>query len=389
MSDERFDDYNDASFTEPDIMDKIGDSFSSVFARRSRENDKADELLYEFTSKDSDDDYELFVDERVEQKRAKKEQKQIKKIEKKSKPKAPVSPLMRRIRSIITYCIIVAVVLIACVVLSLTVLFKTQNYEVNGVTKYSQQEIIETCGIGGNDNIFLANKSAAEKRLVKKFPYIEEAQVSFAIPDTITIDITEAVPAYIIKESDKKYIIASSQGRILEVVKKIKGHGLPLFLGADVKNDEVGSYVEYNDETTFKIIDEIVTVFADNGYSGITEIDATDAADISFTYDDRIKVKLGLPEDISYKIRTAMTIINDKLDLNGAMATAGELDVSDCNETKKSYFREQSLIESQVEINPPKNTITDDDTDTDGDGEVDEEPQEETQPELSQDDWYL
>ncbi len=387
MSDNRYDDdFGYQGLEKPDIMDKIGDSVSSVFSRRSRNNDKADDALLEFSQKEDGDNYELFVDERVQRKKEVKQKKQNAKIAKREKPKKPVSPLVRKIRNIITSCVIVAVVLIVCVVLSLTVLFKTQNYEVTGATRYTQEEIIKACGIGGNDNIFLANKKAAEKRLINTYAYIEEAHVSFAIPDTITIDITEALPSYIVSVSDSNYLIASSKGRILEQVDSIKKYDLPLFLCSELKTYEVGGYIEYEQEATSDIIDTIVTVFADNGYTGITEINATNLAEITFTYDDRIVVKLGLPEDISYKVRTAMTIIIEKLDLNGTQTTEGELDVSSCNTTKKSYFREQSLIDSQVDNPIPDDSIDDDFDDTvDGD----EEQQEETQAPLSPEDWYL
>lgn len=391
MSDNRFeDDYQ--SFEKPDIMDKIGDSFSSVFKGRSRNEDKDDELLFEFSSKNSDDDYELFVDERIDRKKQKKQQKLHEKRVKKAKVKKPITPLVRRIRNIITSCVIVAVVLIVCVILSLTVLFKTQAFEVTGNTRYKESDIIETCGITKSDNIFLANKRAAEKRLVSEYSYIEEAKVSFAIPETITISITEAVPAYVVKVSDTQYLVASSSGRILEQVESADSLGLPLFIGSELKSDTVGGYIEFAEESTLDIIDEIVNVFVDNGYTGITEIDATDTANITFTYDDRIKVKLGLPEDISYKVRTAMTIINEKLDPNGSKSTEGELDVSNCNETKKSYFREQSLIDSQEQSTDESSSYEDfmsesgDADDTNGE-DTDEE--EATQPPLSPEDWYL
>lgn len=388
-----------SSFEKPDIMDKFGDSVSSMFSRRSRVKDKDDELLSQFSGEDHDD---FFVDESVEHRKPKNQQPVSKKKPKGQKVKKPVSPLMRRVRNIITYCSIVAVILIVCVILSLTVLFKTQNYEVAGNTKYNEADIIATCGIGKSENIFLANKKSASKKLVKNYPYIEEADVSFAIPDTITIDITEAIPSYIVKVSDTQYLVVSSKARVLEHVESAKGYDVPLFLGPDVSTVAVGEYLKFSDEQTLKIINEIATVFADNGYTGITEIDATNPADISFTYDGRIKVKLGLPEDISYKVRTAMTIIIEKLDLNGTNTTEGELDVSGCNETKKSYFREQSLIDAQAEATEP---IDKDDAlneseyvDEDADGydditgefiEIEEEPQEETKAPISQDDWYL
>ncbi|MBR2714792.1 MAG: FtsQ-type POTRA domain-containing protein [Ruminococcus sp.] len=410
MSD-RFDDYDFDNFSEPDIMDKIGESFTSVFSRKSRNDDNSDDLLSEFSSSKDGDDYELFVDESAEkEKKVIKPKKQPKKTSKRDKDRKPKSPTVRKIRNIIAYCAIVAVVLCVCVVLSLTVLFKTQNYEVSGNTKYKEAEIIDTCGIGGNENIFLANKRAAEKRLKKNYPYIEDVEVSFKIPETITIDIVEAVPSYMVKVNDTKYLVASSKGRVLEIIKSTKGKELPLFLGKGVEGKEVGEYIEYTDENTLEIINEISTVFADNGYKGITQIDATNTANISITYDGRIKIKIGFPEELSYKIRTAMTIIKEKLDLNGT-ETKGELDVSDCNTTKKSYFLDQSIIDAQKA--EEKKAAEDQETDTnttqseeqseddsfsdvnsmedlasDTDSQEESSEEEETEP-LSPDDWYL
>ncbi len=395
MSNNRYNDHKDKyeSFdSKRGFMDRIGDSVSSVFSRKSQRRNKADDPLIEF-SKRGNDDYELFVDEQKELREQIKQEKINKRVDKKRRPKKPATPFARRVRNIITYCSIAAVIIIICVILSLTVLFKTQNFEVSGNTKYTKEELIATSGIQLNDNIFLANKTVASEKLVAAYAYIEEANVSFSIPDTITIEIKEAVPSYIVKATDTQYLVASSKGRILERTDNPDKYDLPLFLGNDLKTNTVGGYIAYSDQTTLTIINEIVQVFTDNGYKGITEIDATDTADITFTYDDRIKVKIGLPEDISYKVRTAMTIITEKLDLNGANATEGELDVSSCNTTKKSYFREQSLIDAPVITTPdeeePKHTDNDYDGYDDITGEWIEPTEEETKPAVPKDEWYL
>ena len=374
------------------LMDRIGDSFSSVFSRKSRKKDKADDLLVEFSRKNNDD-YELFVDEHQEQIDREKYDRVLRKEEKKQRAKKPATPFARKVKNIMTYSIIAAVIIITCIILSLTVLFKTQSFEVSGNTKYAKEDIIATSGIALGDNIFLANKTSASEKLIATYAYIEEANVSFAIPDTITIQIKEAVPSYIVKSTDTLYLVASSKGRILEQTDNPDKYDLPLFIGNDLKSSTVGGYIEYANPTTLKVINEIVTVFNDNGYKGITEIDATDTANITFTYDDRIKVKLGLPEDISYKVRTAMTIINEKLDINGAKTTEGELDVSGCNTTKKSYFKDKSLIDIPVPTTPPQEEPDYVDNDYDGyddiTGEWIEPTEEETKPPVSQDEWYL
>ena len=307
--------------------------------RRPVERVRDDEdMLNEF----SDDTNEFYTDESIHSRRREdpRNVKNAKKQAKKQEKRKPKSPLQRKIIRILSYGAIIAVILIVGVVLSLTVLFKTQAYEVTGVTRYSEEEIIDACGISKGENIFLAPKSAAEKRLKKQFPYVEEANVSFKIPDTIRIAIEEAAEGYLMKLSGSDYLVISTKGRILNQVTDTSAYDLPIFIGPTLTSGAIGDYVSYEDDTVVEMIESITQTFADNGYQGITEIDATNMADISFTYENRIKVKLGIPEDLDYKIRTAMIIINDKIDSATTVKTAGVLDVSRCNTTKRSYFDE-------------------------------------------------
>ena len=222
-----------------------------------------------------------------------------------------------------------------------------------GNTRYDESAIISVCGISKGQNIFLAPKGAAKKRIKKEFPYIEDVDVGFSIPDTIRIDIEEADEGYLMKLSDTEYLVVSTKGRILDKTDTPQKYDLPKFIGPTLVSGEIGDYVSYEDETVVALIDSITQTFADNGYQGITEIDATNTADISFTYDNRIKVKLGIPEDISYKIRTAMTIITENLDKNQSGTTQGVLDVSRCNSTKRSYFNEQSIAPTVAATQDP------------------------------------
>ena len=268
------------------------------------------------------------------------------------KNKKPVSPLRRKIRRILSFIAIITIVIVIGVILSLTVLFKTQTYEVIGNTLYNEADVISVCDIDEGTNIFLAPKTPAAKRIKSSFPYYEDVKVGFKIPDTIKIEVTEAIEGYLIKVSDKEYLVISTKGRILDRVADKSRYDLPIFIGPRLVSGDIGDYVEYEDETIVNIIENITQVFADNGYQGITEVDATNPANITFTYDGRIKVLLGIPEDISYKIRTAMTIIETKIDVNPGSQIRGVLDVSHCNETKRSYFNENTGIDINATENP-------------------------------------
>lgn len=303
-----------------------------------------EDMLSEF----SDETNTFYTDEHAERKARETVHKQKKKGKKPEKQRKPMSPTRRKLLRIFSSAAIITVVIVVGIVLSLTVLFKTQVYDITGNTRYTEAEITEASGIDIGENIFLAPKGAAEKSIKEKFPYVEDVSVGFSIPDTIKIDITEAVEGYLVKLSDKDYLVISTKGRILQHTNDRSAFNLPIFIGPAPVTGEPGDYVSYEDETVVDMIDSVTRTFADNGYTGITEIDATNMGDITFTYDNRIKVKLGIPEELDYKIRTAMTIIVEKLDSNGTGSTQGVLDVSRCNSTRRSYFNEQQVAPTNV-----------------------------------------
>ncbi len=258
------------------------------------------------------------------------------------KKKKGVSRKARLRMKILAYVMIVAVVLVAGLTLSLTVFFKTEAFKVIGDTQYSTEEIINASGIALGENIFLADKETASQNIVNAFPYVEQADVSFSMPDTITIKITEGKPGYTVKYGDKQFCVVSTEGRILDNVNK-KQKGLPVIKGIKLKSSAPGSYVEYDNEKNSETLQEIVESIDKCNFNKLSAIDVSNNRNINFTYDGRILVKIGMPEDIDYKIRTAKVIITERLDPNNTGVIEGTLDVSSCNETKRSYFDEKSI----------------------------------------------
>lgn len=274
--------------------------------------------------------------------------------------KAPVSPKRRRAKHIITYVVIFSVIVIIGIVLCLTVLFKTEKINVEGNTLYDENQIISLSSVQMEENIFLAKFSATPEKIVAALPYIKEARVDFKIPDTITITVKNAEPAYVVV-SNNQYYKVSDEGRILEATDQ-NIDNLPIIVCSDIKNTEIGKYIEYADENINKILKDINDCITENDYTDISYIDVRNPANISLVYDYRIKIIIGLPEDISYKLKTAMTIIKEKLDQNGAIRSEGTLDVSSCNSTKKSYFKDGKInleIAAPTEATQPETTQPD------------------------------
>lgn len=287
--------------------------------------------------KDFDDGY--YIDEYGERERQQRRAKEIhrQESEKIRRRKKPLTPKQVKRRRIVLYSAICLVVLIIGAVLSLTVLFKTEKIVVEGDKYYYDDQVIAFSGVSLQQNIFIAAMQSTPDKITENLPYAEKASVNFTIPDTITIKITDAVPSYVIKQ-DKDYLLVSAKGRILDTVSK-NGDKLPELKCGKLKSTKVGEYVSFSDDNVPDIMEDISKSLSSNKVKSITGIDVSDTANIKLSYDGRITINIGLPEDIDYKIKTAVTIISEKLDPNNSGTISGTLDVSSCNTTKMSHYK--------------------------------------------------
>ena len=92
---------------------------------------------------------------------------------------------------------LLCILLIAgAVVAALTVFFKVQSITVSGNARYTSEEAaVAASGIEIEDNLFLLNKYSAAQAIFEKLPYVEEATINRALPDTIVITVRECAAA--------------------------------------------------------------------------------------------------------------------------------------------------------------------------------------------------
>lgn len=286
--------------------------------------------------KDFEDGY--YIDEFGEKQRQERRARDIRKQETEviHRHKKPVTQQQLGRRRVMIYSAIFLVVLLIGVILSLTVLFKTEKIEIEGGDNYYDDQIIAFSNVSLQQNIFLAVLGSTPEKIEENLTYVEKADISFAIPDMVVIKITDAIPSYVIK-TEKGFLIVSSKGRILDLESDNKDK-LPELICGELKSREIGDYISFSDDNVPDILQKVSESLIKNKVEKITGFDVSDSSKISLVYDNRISIKIGLPEDIDYKIRTAMAIINDKLDPNNAGTIAGTLDVSNCNTGRISRY---------------------------------------------------
>lgn len=327
---------------------KIKDAVNARRARQRRERREnlsreekyrrdAKKRIRNLQAHDHEDGY--YIDEYAEKKRQERRARQIRKQENEviRRNKKPLTAKQIRIKRIVITASIFVFVLLVGVIISLTVLFKTENIVVEGDSYYDEGQIIAFSNVSEQQNIFLGALNSTPEDIVSNLAYIESAQVSFTVPDTIVITVENAVPAYAIKDGNG-YLIVSSKGRILDTTPTKTDDLVELKCG-EIKNKTKGSYIDFGDDSVSEILHSVAQSFADNGIDKITGFDISNPSEIVIDYDNRIHINIGLPEDIDYKIKTAFTIINEKLDPNKTGTIAGTLDVSTCNKNKLSRYK--------------------------------------------------
>lgn len=95
-------------------------------------------------------------------------------------------------------------VIAAGVYLTMTMLFKIGTIQVQTadgtvvqeVGGYSSSQILQALGVQTEENIFSFDPAAKEAELEKQFPLLESIRVVRDYPNTVVVQVTEAVPTY-------------------------------------------------------------------------------------------------------------------------------------------------------------------------------------------------
>ena len=248
-------------------------------------------------------------------------------------PKPPKSARARKITNIVICASIIFAFIAIGVTLSLTVLFSTENITSVDSKHYTSEQIVDSSYLKIGENIFTVDKNTAEEKIESELPYIAQADIKIRIPNTLHIEVTEATPAYVI-ENNGEFIVISVDGKVLEKVTK-NSLEVPLVKISGEITATDGQIVKFENKNTLNTINEIFKTMDEIKFYGVEEINIENASNITMNYSNRIKIILGAPIDIDYKILTAKEIIEQKL----SKSDKGELDVSDCNtDIKASYF---------------------------------------------------
>ncbi len=258
--------------------------------------------------------------------------------------KKPLSKKQRKFKNVFMAVSVALGVFVIGFVLSLTVLFRCERIIVEGVTRYDEKAIISASSLDYGQNIFLADRAKASEKIEGKYPYIEEAEIHLSIPNALKIKVTEATPKYYIQDGTRYYIISKNSKLLEEVIER--DQDIPTIIGCKLKNPKVGETVDVENSKVITVLNEVADSMTANAVTGIKEINLSDMSNIELNYENRITIVIGMPDDINYKIRTAMTIIHTKLSEadNGRLNCSNLVEGRTDGKANQSSFRPNNLI---------------------------------------------
>ena len=272
--------------------------------------------------------------------------------------------MLRRLMAFVTLLAVIA----AGVYLTMTMLFKIGTIQVqteDGTVVqeaggYSSSEIIQALGVAPEENIFSFDPGEKEAALERQFPLLESIRVVRDYPNTVVVQVTEAVPAYAM-QTQSGWLTLSDQFKIL-ACGSAQPEGLKTLYGGEAKTTAPGEQLSFaaedaadstatsdsaaasSPEEADKKMETLTALQAKleeyELLDDVTRMEFADTDQVAFLYQDRVSVLLGTLNDLDYKLDRARYVLTNADGKGCASTDTGRLDFShvSAGSTRKIYF---------------------------------------------------
>lgn len=260
---------------------------------------------------------------------------------------------LKRQRNFRLAIVIVGFLLALCIIISPVLLltaFKVKSFTVEGVSPYTNEEIIAASGIEIGKNLLFANLEDASENIEKSLPYTDNVRITKKLPDSIIIRFDETSRAFAVEVSTGMYAVTNSNLKVLELSGVLPAD-VALIKGAAPIKSDVGETITFSpgDETdlTFDLIKNITAAITENGMEDISYIDVTNRSDIYLIYQGRIVLSLGDSLDVESKISLGNRVIREENAIDPSQFGTVDLTIP-----KKAYFNPSDFedVEELVEF---------------------------------------
>lgn len=229
--------------------------------------------------------------------------------------------------------------------------FRIKSFTVEGVSPYTDEEIIAASGMELGDSLAFANLDKAGESIEKILPYTDNVKLTKKLPDKIIIRFDETARAFAIEVSSGMYALTDINLKVLEL-SGVLPEGVALVSGITPMKTEVGEEISFvtdgESDISVELIRRIAAAITENSVEGIDYIDITNRSDIRMIYGGRIVLRLGDSIDVESKISLGNKVIKEENAIDPSQYGTVDLTIP-----KKAYFNPSDYedIEILVEYN--------------------------------------
>ncbi|MBQ3049050.1 MAG: FtsQ-type POTRA domain-containing protein [Oscillospiraceae bacterium] len=266
------------------------------------------------------------------------------------------------------YYILAAFLAVVAIIICTNIFFEVEYIEIEGLTKYAPQLIIDNCGIYSEDKLFRVDGKEVEERLTEQFAYIDNVNVKRKIPSTIVLEIEQCEPSAYFRGVDG-YTLIHREGRTLETgVGKPPAGVIEIDGLGEMPDEKDESYAEYSEKLS--AFNNIIDSMNENGITGVNFVDLTDVYDITVMYRSRVAIYISTEVQIDYKMEMVKKVLEDAVGSTGMYyINASVPGTTSVREVKSiSEFFNSPLFKEEKE-----ESATDDDPNASAEGEAADE----------------
>ena len=273
----------------------------------------------------------------------------------------------------------------AGIYLTMTMLFRINSIQVQTpdgkqvteIAGYSADSILQQMGVQLEENIFSFEPGEKAAVLEQNFPLLGSIKVIRDYPNTVVVQVTEAVPAYAV-QNGSKWLVISDKWKILSE-ESTQPEGLCTLYGGKLQDTTPGQSFWFVDDADAASASGSETAESESTVStetarmealrtlrskleeyglsqDVTRLEVADTEQLAFLYQDRISVLLGTLNDLDYKLDRARYVLTNADGKGCGPTDTGRLDFShtSASSTRKIYFAQGEPALPSGYVVPPK-----------------------------------
>ena len=271
----------------------------------------------------------------------------------------------------------------AGIYLTMTMLFRINSIQVQTpdgkqvteIAGYSADSILQRMGVQLEENIFSFEPGEKAAVLEQNFPLLGSIKVIRDYPNTVVVQVTEAVPTYAV-QNGSNWLVISDKWKILSE-ESTQPEGLCTLYGGKLQDTTPGQsfwFVEDTDAASasgseaaesavstendrMEALRTLRSKLEEYGLSqDVTRLEVADTEQLAFLYQDRISVLLGTLNDLDYKLDRARYVLTNADGKGCGPTDTGRLDFShtSASSTRKIYFAQGEPTLPSGYVVPPK-----------------------------------